>query len=171
MEHYFAKHALVTITLFPQYLYLLAKNQIRQTFLGGLTKGLRLFGGIDANQTDCVSRVVGDLERSAQTWNNLINITGGLLAYQKCNWQLISWHSPTGHMEIVHDTDQVLRIHDGKGAVAIIDYVPPNHPNVGLGYHLCSDGNQDPQLKVALEAICKICTNVASSSLSKSEVR
>ena len=125
----------------------------------------------DTASPDCIDKVVGNLEHSAQTWNNLITIPGGLLAYHKCNWQLIAWDSTSGHMELTYNTDHVIRIRDGKGAVATIDFLPPDQPNVGLGYLLCPDGNQEPQFRMTVEAMQKIGTSVASSSLSESETR
>ena len=119
---------------------------------------------------DAVARTVRKLEHSAQTWNNLINIPGGLLAYHKCNWQMIAWDSTSGYMDLIYNTTEELRIRDGKGAVAVIDFVPPNQPNVGLGYSICPDGNQTPQFESIYSAVQDICAGVSRAHLTESEV-
>lgn len=54
---------------------------------------------------DAIPTVVENLKHSAQTWNDLINIPGGLLAYHKCNWQLIAWDGASGYMDMIQDTE------------------------------------------------------------------
>ncbi len=125
----------------------------------------------DTSQPNAITEVLQKLEHSAQTWNNLIAIPGGLLAYHKCNWQLMAWDTSSGYMDLIHDTDKTLTIHDGKGASARIDYIPPDQPNVGLGYLLCPDGNQEPQFNTALGAVLRICENVTRAHMTESEVR
>ncbi len=120
---------------------------------------------------DAVARVVARLTHSGQTWNDLITIPGGLLAYYKCNWQLIAWRQQSGHMELVHDHPHTLTIHNGKGARSTIDYVPPNKPNIGLGFHLCPDGNQRPQLAAILEKLHNTCARLASTNLTESKTQ
>lgn len=120
---------------------------------------------------NAVPNVVRNLEHSAQTWNNLINIPGGLLAYHKCNWQLLAWDTSSGYMDLRYDTDETVTIHDGQGARAQIDYLPPNCPNAGLGYLLCPDGSQDPQYQATYDTLRKLCTNLARAHLTESEVR
>ena len=48
---------------------------------------------------------------------------------------------------MVKTSSQTLYMHDGKGARARVDYLPPNQPNVGLGYLLCPNGNQHLQFE------------------------
>lgn len=88
----------------------------------------------DSRWENAITTVVTQLQHSAQTWNNLINIPGGLLAYHKCNWQLIAWATASGYMDMITNTDHTLVIHDGKGATSKIDFLPPNASNVGLGF-------------------------------------
>ena len=125
----------------------------------------------NTDNPNAITEVVRDLEHSAQTWNNLISIPGGLLAYHKCNWQLIAWDSSTGYMDLLYDTDETVTINDGKGAQARIDFLPPNCPNKGLGYLLCPDGSQEPQFQATYDVLRKICGNVARAHLTESEVR
>ena len=40
-----------------------------------------------------IQEVVDKCIHSAQTWANLVDICGGLIALHKCNWQLIAWDS------------------------------------------------------------------------------
>ena len=120
---------------------------------------------------DAVAQVVDQLTHSGQTWNDLITIPGGLLAYHKCNWQLIAWRQKSGHMELIHNHPHTLTIKDRKGASSTIDYVPPDKPNIGLGFHLCPNGNQRPQLEATLAKLHNTCARLASTNLTESETR
>lgn len=126
---------------------------------------------VPSAQRNPIRAVVKRLQHSAQTWNNLINIPGGLLAYHKCNWQLIAWTQKTGYMELVQNCTYDLHISDGKGARARIDYLTPNEPNVGLGFALCPNGNQSPHFDRTFTAIQAICRNMQSAHLTEQEAR
>lgn len=126
---------------------------------------------VDSRRDDAIPAVVGQLQHSAQTWNNLINIPGGLLAYHKCNWQLIAWSSESGYMDMVTQTDQSVVIQDGKGAASTIDFLPPKEPNVGLGYRLCPNADQDPHYQSVILGIRKMCAGLGSAHLTEHEIR
>lgn len=126
---------------------------------------------VDTGMADAIPTVVKNLRHSAQTWNDLITIPGGLLAYHKCNWQLMAWDGSSGHMEMIMGTDHTLRIQDGKGASAKIDYLPPNQPNVGLGFRLCPNADQDPHFQHTLQALQDICFRVGAAHLTEYETR
>ena len=126
---------------------------------------------VDSQRDDAIEAVVDKLQSSAQTWNNLINIPGGLLAYHKCNWQLMAWNGDSGHMDMIMETDQEIRISDGKGASARIDFLPPDKPNVGLGFHLCPNANQEPHFQHVISGIRAICTGLGSVHLTEHETR
>lgn len=120
---------------------------------------------------DAIPTVVENLKHSAQTWNDLINIPGGLLAYHKCNWQLIAWDGASGYMDMIQDTEHTLQIQDGKGASAKIEYLPPHQSNVGLGFRICPNANQTPHFQCTLQALKDICFRVGSAHLSEHETR
>ena len=126
---------------------------------------------VDSSRIDAIEAVVAQLQHSAQTWNNLINIPGGLLAYHKCNWQLIAWDSESGYMDMISHTDQTLSINDGKGATSIIDYLSPSEPNVGLGFRLCPNANQEPHFQHVLGGIRSMCSGLGSAHLTEHETR
>lgn len=126
---------------------------------------------VESRRADAVKAVVAQLQHGAQTWNNLINITGGLLAYHKCNWQLIAWRSDSGHMEMINHVEHTIQIEDGKGATATIEYLPPSEPNVGLGFRLCPTANQDPHFQHVLGGIRSMCAGLGSAHLSTHEIR
>lgn len=126
---------------------------------------------VDTRREDAITAVVGQLQHSAQTWNNLINIPGGLLAYHKCNWQLIAWDTESGYMDMVTTSEHPIVIHDGRGATSTIDYLPPKEPNIGLGFRLCPNANQEPHFQNVLLGIRKICAGVGPAHLTEHEIR
>lgn len=95
---------------------------------------------------DPIPTVVKELTAdSAQIWSNLVNIYGALIALHKCNWQLIAWELVSGHLRMmVQTTSESLIMEDGKGAYAVIDFLPPDHPNAGLGFRICPGQPQSP---------------------------
>ena len=118
-----------------------------------------------------ILEVVKKGEKSAQTWSNLVDICGGLIALHKCNWQLIAWDGSSGHMELLNNPDTILILRNANGTPTIIDYLTPDKPNVGLGFLICPDGNQKPQLESLTAAIHTICRNINSSYLNEMETR
>ncbi|KAL3762232.1 hypothetical protein ACHAWU_004770 [Discostella pseudostelligera] len=118
-----------------------------------------------------IPSVVQDLQHNAQVWNNLVNICGGLIALHKCNWQLIAWEMVSGHLRMVTTTSERLIMEDGKGAYAIIDFLPPDHPNVGLGFRICPDGNTSHHFTATKTAIERLCWGASGTHLTESEMR
>ena len=125
----------------------------------------------DTTEDMLLTRVVRRLQHSGQTWNNLTNICGGLIAHHKCMWQLLAWTVVSGHLQPIQQPEEVLILQDGKGAHAIIDYVPPDKPNVGLGFRLCPDGNQLPHFEATLASIHRLCRSAASAHMTELEAR
>lgn len=52
----------------------------------------------DTTDPDAIDNVVRQLGNSAQTWSNIVQICGGLIALHKCNWQLIAWELKSGYL-------------------------------------------------------------------------
>ena len=114
-----------------------------------------------------IPRMVRRLQHSGQTWNDLTNICGGALAHHKCFWQMLFWENDRGHLRPAKEMHEQLVLLDGKGAHSVIQYVPPNRPNVGLGFNLCLDGNQLPHFQATLQKIQILCRSAAASHLSE----
>ncbi len=88
-------------------------------------------GQVSCDTTDILSipRVVRHLQHSGQTWNNLANICGGLIAHHKCLWQLLAWETLHGHLYPIQNHTERLRLSDGKGANTTICYQPQGRLN------------------------------------------
>ena len=110
-------------------------------------------------------------EHSAQTWSNIVDICGGLIALHKCNWQLIAWDSSSGYMKMQIDPGTVLILRNSNLTPTIISYLPPHAPNVGLGFLLCPNGNQSPQFNALLTDVRKLCSSINCSFLNEEETR
>ena len=123
----------------------------------------------DTTEDLSIARVVRRLQHSGQTWNNLANICGGLIAHHKCLWQLLTWETLNGHLQPVQNHAERLLLSDGKGASTNICYQPPGKPNVGLGFNLCPDGNQTPHFEATFAKIQSLCTSVAGTYLTERE--
>ena len=122
-------------------------------------------------EIDAISTVVANLQHNAQKWSNLVQICGGLIALHKCNWQLIAWELNAGHLKMVHSTTERLVMDDGNGSFATIDFLPPNQPNVGLGYRICPNGDQSHHFKATKAAISQLCKQTSGAYLSEAEAR
>ena len=125
----------------------------------------------DKNATDPIGNVFKKASESAKMWGRIIRLTGGDIALHKCSWQMIAWELRNGMLELVAGTDKRLIMEDGRGAFAVIEFLSPDEPNVGLGYRLCPSGNQAPQFEHTLNAIEKMCKAVSSASLIEREAR
>jgi hypothetical protein len=117
------------------------------------------------------SETIRRMQHDAQRWNNINNIPGQTIAFHKCKWQILAWRVVNGDLQIVHSTEDVLVLKDNKGGSAVIEFLPPDQPNKGLGYYLCPDGNQKHQFKHVYDAIKDICNKIAGAQLSEKETR
>lgn len=130
--------------------------------------------GQETTPTDeptAIHTVVRKLEHSAQTWSNIVQICGGLIALHKCNWQLIAWELQAGHLKLVQATDERVVLDDGNGSFAVIDFLPPHQPNVGLGYRICPDGSQKHHFDATLDAVAQLCRSTKGAYLTEAEAR
>jgi hypothetical protein len=109
------------------------------------------------------------MTKSAQGWNDVNNLTGGSLVYHKTKWQMIAWEEHRSLKQLQQTTTQQLCINDWTGAPTVIKYGPTNKPNIGLGFHLCPNGNQNHQYKHTYKAIEQLCNNAALANLSEQE--
>ena len=94
----------------------------------------------DITSQDPTSEAVTQMHKSAQGWNDVNNLTGGSLAYHKTKWQMISWEIINGTKKLREITPHHLTINDWTGAPTNIAYGKTSEPNIGLGFHLCPNG-------------------------------
>jgi hypothetical protein len=111
------------------------------------------------------------LRADAQRWNNLNNIPGQTIAFQKTKWQILAWEVLKGDLHIKYTTDHTLVLEDNKGGVALIEFLAPDQPNKGLGYRLCPDGNQGPHFEALYESVAELCSAISGAQLSEREAR
>ncbi len=62
------------------------------------------------------------LRADAQHWNNLNNIPGQTIAFQKTKWQILAWELLKGNLQIKNTTERTLVLKDNKGGVAVIEF-------------------------------------------------
>ncbi len=72
-------------------------------------------------------------------------------------------------MQLRQTTAQKLQINDWTGAPTTIKYGPTDKPNIGLGYHLCPNGDQHHQHEHTYNSIKQLCNNVAMANLTEQE--
>jgi len=123
----------------------------------------------DYNSTNPTEEATTKMNLSAQGWNDVNNLTGGSLAYHKTKWQMIAWEEVGSIKKLVRTTTQQLRIKDWTGAPTTINYGPTDEPNIGLGFHLCPNGDQSHQFNHTHNAIQNLCKNVTIANLSERE--
>ena len=120
---------------------------------------------------DARGQAISRLQRGAQVWNDLTNLSGGSIAFHKCKWQMIAWELVRGELQMIKATEEEITLRDNKGAVAIIEFLPPDQPNVGLGYRLCPSGNQSHELEALVGKVTELSASVTASNLSETEAR
>jgi hypothetical protein len=105
------------------------------------------------------------MNHSAQRWNNLVNLANQTIAFHKTSWQLLAWQEKKKGELSISDVDYgPLTLKDHKGGRVKIEYLPPNRPNVGLGYRACPNGDQTFNYNHIMSNTTMICNGVASSN-------
>jgi hypothetical protein len=123
----------------------------------------------DYHSDNPTSEATAKMNQSAQGWNDIINLTGGSLAYHKTKWQMIAWEN-SGHLKhLQQETKQTLLINDWTGTPTTITHGPTDEPNIGLGFHLCPNGAQTHQYEHTFKSIQQLCHNVTLANLSAQE--
>ena len=130
-------------------------------------------GQVSSEMSDKISipRIVRRLQHSGQTWNDITNICGGLIAHHKCFWQMLAWENVKGHLLPAESTTEQLLLYDGKGAYAEIEYLPADKPNIGLGFSLCPTGNQLPHFERISDKIRELCVAATGAHLTEGETQ
>lgn len=122
-------------------------------------------------EDDPATPVIADLNASAQLWTNLVNMVGGLMAFHKCNWQLLTWKPFRGEL-IPRDRDEFqgdLILEDHKGLQTRIAYKSHKEANVGLGFSLTPLGDQTPEFTVRLGQLRECITKLSVTALTTTE--
>jgi hypothetical protein len=75
-------------------------------------------GYASAPDTNTVAEAISNMQNHAQVWAVLVAITGGLLAFHKCHWQILAWAAVGGYYLMMSDRkidgDISLKDHKGK---------------------------------------------------------
>jgi hypothetical protein len=103
-----------------------------------------------APESQTAEEGVRTLQHHAQMWAVLVAVTGQLLAFHKCSWQLIVWLAVNGYYIMASrtnfDNENVI-LTDHNGMESTIEYKSHREHNKGLGFLMCPDENQDPEFK------------------------
>ncbi|KAL7505232.1 hypothetical protein ACHAXN_004474 [Cyclotella atomus] len=82
------------------------------------------------------------MQHSAQRWNNIVNIPHQTVAFHKSAWSMAAWEEvKRGELSMSEQDFGPLEIIDHHGGKAVINYLSPKEPNVGLGYRACPNGD------------------------------
>ena len=60
-------------------------------------------GYTSAPATNMVAEAISNMQHHAQVWAILVAITGGLLAFHKCHWQILAWAALGGYFLMTSD--------------------------------------------------------------------
>ncbi len=82
---------------------------------------------------------------------------------------MIAWEEIGSIKHLQRTTTQKLRIKDWTGAPTLIKYGPTDKPNIGIGFHLCPNGDQTHQHEHTHKSWQRLCNNVATANLSEQE--
>ena len=107
-----------------------------------------------APKTQTVQEVLKNLHHHSQLWSNLVAAIGGLMAFHKCNWQLLIWMAVSGYYVMTSRNqfkEEEIELEDHQGTKTKIDYKPHTKPNKGLGFLVCPNADQKPEFVFRLK--------------------
>jgi hypothetical protein len=84
---------------------------------------------------------------------------------------MVCWEIQNGIKTLRETTPYQLTINDWMEAPTTIAYGKTNEPNIGLGFHLCPNGDQTHQYNHMHAAIKTLYSNVSSANLNEREAR
>ncbi len=101
---------------------------------------------------DKTTEVLHDLQNSAQLWSKLVALTGGLMAFHKCSWQMLSWVPEKGQMRMrtMEEIRGSMHLEDHKGMKSKIKHKAHTAINVGLGFSIAPTGSMTEEFKLRL---------------------
>ncbi|KAL7531762.1 hypothetical protein ACHAWF_003900 [Thalassiosira exigua] len=113
--------------------------------------------------------IVAKLQQQCSSWRRIVEITHGKLALHKTNWHLLLGEWKNGDWTMVKATNETIILEDGKGVLAVINFLRPDQPNVGLGFKLCMDGNQTHEFNAMKKSLTHLCGSIKSAYLTAEE--
>eukprot|EP01082_Thalassiosira_pseudonana_P000144 g43.t1 g43 contig1:96394-97323(+) len=126
----------------------------------------------DAPETNGAEEAIGRLQTSAQIWADIVAATGGLMAFHKCNWQILAF-TPVGGYVLPQSRNRFSRcdihLRNHKGMSSKIEYKRHTDANKGLGVTMCPTGDQKPKFMRRLTQMRECVARIATSSLSLTE--
>eukprot|EP01082_Thalassiosira_pseudonana_P016004 g13600.t1 g13600 contig9:10029-12311(+) len=109
----------------------------------------------DAPETNGAEEAIGRLQTSAQIWADIVAATGDLMAFHKCNWQILAF-TPVGGYVLPQSRNRFsgcdIHLRNHKGMSSKIDYKRHTDANKGLGVTMCPTGDQKPGVHAATGA-------------------
>jgi hypothetical protein len=94
------------------------------------------------------------LGEMAQTWEQLLHLSGGALNLKKCAYHILVWEWKAGRpvLRTIHDDDPALRLYQGTNrAVEQIRRTDPTSASRILGVHISPVGDFLSQIQVLKE--------------------
>jgi hypothetical protein len=112
------------------------------------------------------------MQHSAQQWNNIVNIPHQTVAFHKSAWSMAAWEEvKRGELSMSEQDFGPLEIIDHHGGKAVINYLSPKEPNVGLGYRACPNGDQKFNFEFMKGNTVELCNNVSAAQLTPNMAR
>jgi len=101
----------------------------------------------------------------------LVAMTGGLMAFHKCSWQVLAWMTDKGRM-IMRNRDTTLgdiHLSDHRGISSKINFKEHDKPNVGLGFSLVPTGTMAFEFANRLQQAKDCATSLGTATLTTTE--
>ena len=101
----------------------------------------------------------------------LVALTGGLMAFHKCSWQVLAWLAINGRM-VMRARDSIIGdiyLKDHRGISSKIRFKEATSPNIGLGFSLCPTGTMKYEFELRLAQAKDCATKLATTTLTTTE--
>ena len=118
---------------------------------------------------DSATITVTTLTAAAQAWADILAVTGGAIAFDKCKWTGLTWDFTTSPPSLLDEPPGEISLLDHMGAATIITKTSASTPNKGLGHRMAPDGNQNDEFKFRLEQCHELARRIAPARLTFEE--
>jgi len=127
-----------------------------------------------ASKQQCTARESKDatrthLQNGAQLWADLINVTGGAIAFHKSGWQMLAIDDTSFPPTVNRDPGGNIWLKDAFGCKAKITKMSSYTPNKGLQCRQSVDGNMNKEYKFRIGQCRQLSSKVQSARISKTE--
>jgi hypothetical protein len=120
---------------------------------------------------DTVDEVVEHMQQKLNEWNELVGVTGGILAPPKCWWYLVTFQYISGKWKAVSPQENFqLWLTDESKKRVTIDCIDPSVGNNMLGVHLAPDGNTTDHVQALRGKAERWVKSIQSSRANTEEV-